>query len=227
MEMLSIVPPAWTRTGSLILAAAVGSATIEPHLAMLAPLHRRLGRGEVVLVDDGTLTGADRVRAARACADPRFVPTRAAGADRFPDGPEWTLLLSALDGRRNGYWVVFGEAQPIDAALPGIGHAIASNRSFALLGDAAPEDLEPHLGMLAKEGWPYLLATRNVVGFAAGGDGPTLAAAVLARLEMALGTESARRPEMAGIVANFVLAREREPVLMRDKPGTVHSPHRI
>ena len=69
-------------------------------------------------------------------------------------------------------------------------------------------------------------AVPDIIGFAAGGDGRTSAVAILARLEMALGTERARRPEMARIVANFVLAREREPVLMRDKPSPVHSPHR-
>jgi hypothetical protein len=227
MEMIPTLRPAMARAGSLILATAVGNTTIEQHLAALAPLHRRLGRAEVMLVDDGTLTGADRVRAARACGDPQFIITGTAGSEAFPSGPEWTLLLSALDGRRNGYWVVFGTAQPIGAALPGIGHAIASNRSFALLEGALSEDLEPHLDMLAKEGWPYLPASPAVFGLAAGGDGPALAAAILARLEMALGTERARQPYMAGIVANFVLARERDPVLMRDKPGTVHSPHRI
>jgi hypothetical protein len=226
MEMLPIVPPATARAGSLILAAAVGSATIEPHLAMLAPLHRRLGRGKVVLVDDGTLTGADRVRAARACDDPHFVTARPAGSDGFPPGPEWSLLLSALDGSRNGYWVVFGAAQPIEPALQGIGHAIASNRSFAMVGHALPEALEPHLAGLAREGWPYLSAEPAVFGLAAGGNGPALAAAILSRLEIALGPEHARRPEMAHVVANFILARERDPVLMRDKPRPVHSPHR-
>jgi hypothetical protein len=89
-----------------------------------------------------------------------------------------------------------------------------------------PEALAPHLDPLAREGFPYLNVSSGLLGFAACSDGLVLAGAVFARLEAALG-ERARWPDMAGIVAGFTLAREREPVLMRDNPGAVHSPGRI
>lgn len=226
MEITPIQPRTAARSTGLVLAAEVSGAKLDERLTALAPLHRALG-GAVMLLDDGSLTGADRVRAARACGDPAFLAPGSIALSGFPASPEWALLLAALEGRRNGYWIVSAGSRPLEPLLPALARAIASNRSFALLDDAVPKGFEPYLETLAKEGWRYLRAAPDLIGFAAGGDGALLAAAILARLEAMLGTERARCPDMAGIAANFVLARERDPVLMRDKPGTVHSPNRI
>jgi hypothetical protein len=183
------------------------------------------GPSLVALFDDGTLTGADRVRLARQCGDPLILPIKDR-VDAFPTGPDWALLLAALDQRRNAYWVTVGGAAS-DNAVPDLARAIGSNRSFAIIDDGkAPAALRPHLKALARDGFPYIGASPCLLGFAACSDGLAVATAVLARLEAVLG-ERARRPDMACILAGFVLAQEREPVLIRDNPGAVHSPGRI
>jgi hypothetical protein len=215
MEMRPILPPgsaSTLRPGTLAIAAVVGHDTLDRQVALLRPLRAALG-GAIVLVDDGSLGGADRVRLARACGDPAFAPARP-GA--FPDGPEWTLLRAALEGRRNAYWLMLDEGDALDAAVPELARAIAANRSFAVLGEV-PADLAPHLADLAREGWPYLPASSVALGLAAGGDGIALATAILNRLQDRLGAERARAPDMARVLAGFFLARERDPVLLRYK----------
>lgn len=215
MEMRPILPrdSAHTprRAGSLTIAGVVGHATLDRTVALLRPLREALG-GEIMLVDDGTLGGADRVKLARACDDPALLAARAGDA-------AWTLLRAALEGRRNAYWLALGDPPALDLVVPDLARAIAANRSFALLDDAAPTGLEPHLETLAREGWPYLPASPDLIGYAAGGDGMPLVAAIGTRLE-ATGADIARA------LPGFLLARERDPVLLRDAGASVHSPGR-
>jgi hypothetical protein len=213
------------RASRLVLAATVGRATLDARLAALAPLRQALGPASVALFDDGTLAGADRVRIARACGDPLILAANGRVGD-FPPGPDWALLLAALEQRRNAYWVTIGDAPP-EHAIPDLAQAIASNRCFGIVDDGTvPEALTAHLEAMAGDGFPHIHVSAGLLGFAACGDGLAFAAAVFARLEAVLG-KPVRPPEMARAVAGFVLAREREPVLVRDKPGAVHSPGRI
>lgn len=188
------------RAGTLAIAAVVGHDTLDRRVALLRPVRAALG-GEIVLVDDGTLGGADRVRLARAFGDPELIPARPGDAD-------WTLLRAALDGRRNAYWLLLDGSAPLDIAVPEIARAIAANRSFAILGDV-PADLAPHLARLAEDGWDYLPALPAAVGLPAGGEGLALADAIRSRL----GDAGIPHTNLFG----FLLARERNPVLLRDK----------
>lgn len=203
MEIRPILPRFRARdAGGVVICTALGRATLEGRLATLLPLWRALGRGRVVLIDDGTLTGFDRTRLARRCGDPEI---RLPAADAFPAAPEWGCLLAALDGRRNAYWIVFNDFAGPPTERARIEQAIAANRSFALLGERA---------LAPPESAPCLPAAPRLFGLAAGGDGRPLLAAVLARLEAAFGRERAREPEMAATAAGMVLAREIEPIVV-------------
>jgi hypothetical protein len=204
MEMRPILPRGSANTlrraGTLTIAAVVGHESLDRRVALLRPVRAALG-GEIVLVDDGTLGGADRVRLARAFGDPELIPARAG------DG-EGALLRAALEGRRNAYWLLLDGIAPPDMAVPEIARAIAANRSFAILGDT-PADLAPHLARLAEDGWDYLPASPTAIGLAAGGEGLALADAIRSRLSDA-GISHAN-------VLGFLLARERDPVLLQDR----------
>jgi hypothetical protein len=204
MEMTPVQPrrPAvpFGRASRLVLAATVGRDTLDMRINALMPLILMLGQGSVALFDDGTLAGADRVRLARRCGDPLILSANGQ-VGSFPDGPDWALLLAALDQRRNAYWVTVGGSTP-EELLPDLARAIASNRSFMMVEEGkAAGPIAPHLDRLARDGFPYIDVSPRLLGFAASGDGLALAASVL--------------------------AREREPVLIRDKPPAVHSPSRI
>lgn len=213
------------RASRLVLAATVGHATLDARLGALAPLRQALTQGSLALFDDGTLNGADRVRIARECSDPLILAGRARGGG-FPTTPQWTLLLTALEQRRNAYWVMIGGALP-ERVIPDLARAIASNRCFAIADEKRePAALQPHLDVLARDGFPHIGVSARLLGFAASSDGQALATAVFARLERVLG-ERARRPGMARVLAGFILARERQAVLLPEKPAAVHSPGRI
>lgn len=213
------------RASRLVLASTVGHDNLDARLSALAPLRHAMVQASVALFDDGTLSGADRVRLARACADPLIMTARKRD-DGFPDAPDWAILLTALEQRRNAYWVLLG-GTVAEEAVPDLARAIASNRCFAIVGDEKGRaELVPHFDALASDGFPHLNPAASLLGFAACGDGLALANAVLTRLETLL-RERARRPDMARIVAGFILARERDAVLLRNNPGSVHSPGSI
>lgn len=205
MEMRPILPRGSANTlrraGTLAIAAVVGRESLDRRIAQLRPLRAALG-GEIVLIDDGTLAGADRVRLARAFSDPELLQAPAGNATG-------TVLRAALDGRRNAYWLMVGGTGPLDALLPYLTRAIAANRSLARLGET-PAELAPHLAALADDGWPYLPVAPDVIGLAAGGDGVPLATALRARLEAA----AMHEPAITSAIPGFVLARERDAVLL-------------
>lgn len=203
MEIRPIVPRYLAAgAGGVVLCAAIGRATLERRLARLLPLWRALGRGRLVLIDDGTLTGFDRTRLARRCGDPEI---RLPANGIFPGEPEWACLLAALDGRRGAYWIVVADGPEGPIPRAAIERAIAANRSFAVLGGTVPA---------APEGSPCLPGAAAIFGLAAGGDGRGLLEAVLGKLSAVFGRERARAPEMAASAAAMVLAREIDPVIV-------------
>jgi hypothetical protein len=100
---------------------------------------------------------------------------------------------------------------------------MAGNRSFALVGDAAPggpaRRLERRLAALCgTRGWRYRAGCGGLVGFAAGGTGRALATGLHGALT-ALG--EALPAELAG---NCVLANEAAPVLLPRERYARHRP---
>jgi hypothetical protein len=131
----------------------------------------------------------------------------------LPPGGGWAQLLTILDRRAGQYWIALDPHTVTLADLPEAEAAIASNRSFALVGDAAAggaaRRLERRLAALCgTRGWRYRAGCGGLIGFAAGGTGRALAAALLSE-QATLG--QAATPELA---RNLILANEAEPVLL-------------
>jgi hypothetical protein len=210
--VLHTAPVQPTETGPAIV-SLLGTADVLPYLVALKSLHRRLRRGSVAIIDDGTLTGEDRAILAHHCGDPEIVLHAAVSRGAFPAGGDWALLLTILDRRAGRYWIALDPHSVTLADVPEVEAAIASNRSFALVGEGPKggpsRRFERRMAVICgTRGWRYRPGCGGLVGFAAGGNGRALAAALLAERE-ALGQEPT--PALA---RNLVLANEIEPVLL-------------
>jgi len=153
--VLDTAPLAPRRDG-LAVVARIGSRQVLPLLVAAKSLCRRLGRGRVVVLDDGTLTGPDRTILASHLGDPEIVPPRAVSLGGFPPGLGWEPVLAAFDRRRGEYALVLDPLAVATGPLPEIAAALGANRS--------------------------LVAGAALIGLAAGGPGRPDAAALLAEL---------------------------------------------
>ncbi|MEN7538400.1 hypothetical protein [Aurantiacibacter flavus] len=224
-------PPIAPHGESLVLFTEIGNAQLLRCLVAIKSLHAQLGRGRVALLDDGTLTGADRAVLAHHCGDPEII----APADT---GPGWRALETLLKRRGSAYWLWLSGDSVTIGPVPEIEQAIAINASFLLplegsanhpepLSDFAraafPDGpvsgevmarLESRLARIDRPGWRYVQSDAGLMGFAAGGPGIRFAAACRAELEELIGADDVNGPEAAQVAASLLLASESRTVLL-------------
>lgn len=226
-------PPIHPARDGLVLFAQVGTATMLPYLVAVKSLWAQLGRGRVAILDDGTLTAADRTILAQHCGDPQILRLDDVPRGPFPQGHGWQALLTVLDHRAGEYWLQLDCSTVTLGPVWELERAIGSNRSFAMLAtpDAPAEVLELtayartcpadpavsacHLAQLAPGlGWKYLRGSGGLAGFAAGNGGRDLAGAFVSRMRDAIGADQDCGTGTAQVTANFLIANEGAPVCL-------------
>ena len=148
LDTPSIAP----RTDGLAILARIGSREVLPFLVAAKSLRSRLGRGRIVILDDGTLSGADRTILACHCGDPEILRRDAVPLGGFPAGLGWEPLLAALDRRRGEYGLVLDPLAVASGPVPQVARALGANRSLvagaALTGFAAGGPARPEAAAL-------------------------------------------------------------------------------
>ena len=200
--------PIGPRPGGPAIAARIGTRQVLPFLVAVKSLYRRIGRGRVVILDDGTLAGPDRTILAFHCGDPELLPRAAVPLGGFPPGGGWEPWLAAFDRRRGEYWLLIDPLAVATGPVPQIERALGGNRSLAagtaLVGLAAggpgrpdPEALSEALGgasasataashlLMAREAGPIeLTEADSLARFGTGGAAAHAAACRAAIAEM-------------------------------------------
>ncbi|WP_305097261.1 hypothetical protein [Croceibacterium aestuarii] len=169
-------PPLVPSGQGLTLCVRIGTQQLLPALVALKSLHGRLGRGRCMVLDAGTLTGADRATLAHHLGDPSIAARSSLHLDGFPPDHGWEPLLAALDGRADTYWLLVDPHAVALGEVTDVVRAIAANRSlcgpgllgFAAGGPARPDaervlaaqartKLAPHALLLGREAAPIPL----------------------------------------------------------------------
>lgn len=224
----------------LVLFGCVGSAAVLPFLVAVKSLWAQLGRGRVAVLDDGTLTAADRTILAQHCGDPQMLRGEDVPRGPFPHGIGWEALLTVLDHRAGEYWLQLDCSTVTLGPLWELERAIACNRSFVMIDRAnaptAPLELaafaqacsskreaevtaksriESHMAQIAPGlGWKYLCGCGGLAGFAAGNAGRDLAGAFISRMRDVMGADDAVGLGAAQVTGNFLIANEGAPVCL-------------
>ncbi len=127
-------PPIAARDDGLILFSMIGTAVLLPYLVAVKSLHHHLPRGKVVLLDDGTLTEADKALLAHHCDKPEILSKAAIDTAPCPRDNCWERLIAILD-RRNDHYVIQLDSDTVTTGpVPEVAAAIDANRSFTLAG---------------------------------------------------------------------------------------------
>lgn len=232
-------PPIVPRDDGVVLFSMIGTRVLLPYLVAAKSLHRHLGRGRMVILDDGTLTAADRATLARQCGDPEIIALAAVDTGPCPRGGTWERLLCILDRRAADYVIQFDSDTVTLGALPEVAAAIDAGRSFSLRGDATVELMdgvalaaslpplpppmhiqqatERLLGDLDLPGLAqarYFRGCSGFAGFARSDNGRRLAEQFSAAIEARLGAARWREWGTEQVTSNFVIANEPDPLLL-------------
>jgi hypothetical protein len=133
-------PPVRATDDGLILFSMIGTRVVLPYLLAVKTLHRQLNRGRIALLDDGTLTKADKALLAIELGDPVIYPIAAVDTGHCPKGGCWERLFTLLGLRAEHYVVQLDSDTVTLGPVPEVAEAIAANRSFTLAG--GEEDAE-------------------------------------------------------------------------------------
>lgn len=224
----------------LIIFSMMGTAVLLPYLVAVKSFWGQLRRGRVVILSDGTLTTEDRAVLAWHCGNPEIIDIADVDHNGFPAGGAWERFLSILDRRAEDY-VIQLDSDTVTLGLPDIvADAIASNRSFTLLGGPewdigvkactefvppAPDNagearhiqsrMERALGQIegaAQRG--YIRGCAGFAGFSRGGDGRDTARFFHDEMARLLGHEAMAEWGSEQVTSSFVVANDPDPVLL-------------
>lgn len=232
-------PPLLPRDDGVVLFSMIGTKVLLPYLVAVKSLHRQLGRGRVVVMDDGTLDDDDRALLHRHLGGPEIVALAGVDTDPCPRGGTWERLLAILDARATDYVVQLDSDTVTLGPVPEVAAAIEAGRSFSLRGEATaalmPVDAfvaslpheEPPLHIqkaaerqlvgLALPDRPsqrYFRGCSGFTGFAPGAAGRGLAEAFSTAMAARLGTARWREWGTEQVTSSFVLANEPDPLLL-------------
>jgi hypothetical protein len=132
-------PPILPRRDGLVLFSMIGTKVLLPYLVAVKSLHAELGRGRVVLLDDGTLTAADRAALARHLGDPEIRSIRSVDCGPCPRGGTWERLLTLLELRQTDYVIQLDSDTVTLGAVPEVAEAVRRGLPFTLPGDETAE----------------------------------------------------------------------------------------
>lgn len=235
-------PPIAACDDNVILFSMIGTAVLLPYLVAVKSLRQHLGRGRVVILDDGTLTAADHALLAQHLNDPRILAIGDVATGTCPRGGTWERLLTILDLRADAYVVQLDSDTVTLRDLPEIRAAIDAGRDFTLRGEAGAAlretaaigrdrpAIDPHRADLHVQAAAeaaigsvaipspaqlrYVRGCSGFAGFAPGGPGRSLAEAFSRAMDDAIGRAHWSRWGSEQVTSNFVIANGRDPLLL-------------
>lgn len=234
-------PPLRAADDGLVLFSMIGTRVLLPYLVAVKSLHAQLRRGRVVILDDGTLTAADKAVLAQHLGGPRIIPIASVDTGPCPVGGTWERLLTILDLRRDTYVIQLDSDTVTLGPVEEIAEAITAGRSFSLRGgwdaevlplaeisarahaaagpgrvhvQSAIEQAMDQLAIPGRAALRYARACSGFAGFAPGGEGRLLAEAFSAEAVRLVGADKWREWGSEQVTSSFVIANEADALLL-------------
>ena len=222
--------------GGLVIFSMIGTRVLLPYLVAAKSLHARLGRGRFVILDDGTLTGADKRLLDQHLDHPEVRSFAAVDLGDCPRGGCWERLLTLLELRRDNYVIQLDSDTVTLGPVDEIAQAIDQGRDFTLRGEAGSawlpvtsfaadfadlpeaahvqmkiEALLPQVAPAAGGLTHYVRGCAGFAGFAPGGPGRELADAFSRAAAARLGPDVWAQWGSEQVMSNLYIANEGEP----------------
>lgn len=136
--------PLRPRPAPIRVVSMVGTHDVAMYLVAVKSFYARIPGGEIVVLDDGTLTADDRVTLGRHLGAPRIERIADVATGACPRGGCWERLLRIIELSADSYVIQLDSDVLTLGPLPEVASAIAANVSFTLASspDAAIVDVE-------------------------------------------------------------------------------------
>lgn len=232
-------PPVRPCDDGVVIFSMIGSRVVIPYLVAAKSLHQRLGRGRFAILDDGTLTAADKALLDRHLGKPEFHAIADVDPGDCPRGGCWERLLTLLALRRDAYVIQLDSDTVTTGPVGELVAAIDAGRNFTLLGGAEArlrpvadyadepgvDDPGAHVQLAAEAalcridaGLPeprlYVRGCAGFAGFVPGGFDRGVADAVSRGASALLGRERWSQWGTEQVMSNVIVSAEGDPVLL-------------
>ena len=223
----------------VVIFSMIGTRVLHPYLVSAKSFHAQLGRGRFAVLDDGTLTRADREILARHLDNPQILSIADVDPGDCPRGGCWERLLTLLDLRRDSYVIQLDSDTVTLGPVPEVAEAIAAGRNFTLKGDATsrwlpatafgrdlaevPENEHVQARIEAvmdridaglPQGLHYVRGCAGFAGFAAGGLNRNVADTFSREAKALLGAAKWAEWGSEQVMSNVIVSNEGEPLLL-------------
>jgi hypothetical protein len=128
-------PPIVPTDDRVVIFSMIGTRVLLPYLVAVKSLRARVGIGRIAILDDGSLTDADKAVLAHHLGDPEIRSIHDVDTGRCPHGGTWERLLTLLDLRADDYVIQLDSDTVTVGEVPEVLAAIERNHSFTLIGD--------------------------------------------------------------------------------------------
>ena len=125
-------PPLKIVPSGLMILSMLRHADVIMYLVAIKSFYRQVGHGQVVVVDDGTLTAEDRAIISNHAGSPRFINSKDVDTGSCPTYTSWRRLFSVLALTKDSYVVQLDADTVTTGDIPEVKDCIRSNRSFTL-----------------------------------------------------------------------------------------------
>lgn len=228
-------PPARPRDDGVVIFSMIGTRVLLPYLVAAKSFQSQLGRGRFVILDDGSLTAADRTVLIRHLGDPVIHSIAAVDTGPCPRGGTWERLLTILDLRRTDYVIQLDSDTVALGPVREVQEAIDAGRSFTLAGgvdsailpvarvgelarsaaetgrghvQSAIEQVMDRIAIPGRTELHYVRGCSGFAGFAPGSEGRALAEQFSVAAEALLGRSRWEEWGTEQVTSNFVIAND-------------------
>ena len=156
-------------SANLVFVSMVSHADLLMYLVAIKSIYNWIGCGQIVVLNDSSLTDADKARLEQHLGDPAIIDIATVDTGGCPRGGCWERLLAIVDQSANAYVVQVDSDLLAVADLPEILEAVRQNRSFVLstkMGrqvialsaaeEAVRSSQSAHVQILAEQNFPRL-----------------------------------------------------------------------
>jgi hypothetical protein len=125
-------PPLRIVPAPLTILSMVSHADVVMYLIAIKSLYRRLGRGGILIIDDGSLTDADRALLTTHLSAPTIVALSTLATGPCPKGGTWERLVLILDRTAEEYVIQLDSDTLAVEGLDEVAECVEANRPFTL-----------------------------------------------------------------------------------------------
>ena len=232
-------PPVRAADDGVVIFSMIGTRVLLPYLVAAKSLHAQLRRGRFAILDDGTLTAADKAVLDFHLGRPELRSIAAVEVGDCPRGGCWERLLTLLELRRDNYVIQLDSDTVTLGPVDEIAQAIDQGRAFTLRGEASSawlpvarfgadlaglppaahvqakiEALLPQVASAAGGLSHYVRGCAGFAGFASGGSDRALADAFSRAAAAQLGPQVWAQWGSEQVMSNLYIANDAEPLLL-------------